>query len=102
MSPVTALPEGPPWQGYLHPSPEAVRSLLTRLGLTQAAAARLLCIDERTVRRYVSGQTIMHFPVLYTLIGRGAGIGVRPDSWRSEFPLHTSPRRPDTSDPAER
>lgn len=35
------------------PTPEKVRAELERLGLSQTAAADLLRIDERTMRRYV-------------------------------------------------
>jgi len=74
-----------PATSYRHPSPEEVVGILTRLGLTHVAAARLLCMDERTIRRYVRGDTIMHYPILHCLIHRQDGISVLPDSWREDW-----------------
>ena len=37
-------------------SPEEFRALLETLGLSQLAAARLMLVDARTVRRWVSGE----------------------------------------------
>ena len=36
-------------------TPDQLRDLLTRAGLSQRGAARELGIDERTMRRYVAG-----------------------------------------------
>jgi DNA-binding transcriptional regulator YiaG len=36
-------------------TPDAFRSELSRLGLTQAGAAAFLDVDERTVRRWAAG-----------------------------------------------
>lgn len=37
-------------------SPDELRTALSRLSLSQSAAARTLGIDPRTMRRYVSGE----------------------------------------------
>ena len=37
--------------------PQQLRSLLEKAGLTQAEAARLIGVTDRTMRRYVSGAT---------------------------------------------
>jgi plasmid maintenance system antidote protein VapI len=36
-------------------TPDQLRTELTRLGLTQAGAARFLKVDERTIRRWATG-----------------------------------------------
>ena len=36
-------------------TPDELRAQLDRLGLTQVGAARLLDVDERTVRRWATG-----------------------------------------------
>ena len=38
-------------------NPDEFRQALERLGLTQVAAARLLCVEDRTARRWASGAT---------------------------------------------
>lgn len=38
-------------------TPDAFRSELTRLGLTQAGAARFLKMDPRQLRRWAKGET---------------------------------------------
>jgi hypothetical protein len=70
---------------YKHPAPDEVRAILRRLELTQRAAAELLCLDPRTIRRYVSGDTVMQFPVVFTLICRVSGIKLEPGDWRQGF-----------------
>jgi len=72
-----------PEQTYRHPSGAEVRALLTRLVLTHATAARLLSLDERTIRRYVRGDTTMPYPAVHCLISRRAGVSVQPGTWRS-------------------
>jgi hypothetical protein len=37
-------------------TPDAFRSELDRLGITQVGAARFLDVDERTVRRWATGE----------------------------------------------
>lgn len=37
-------------------TPDTLRIELTRLGLSQVGAARLLDVDERTVRRWATGE----------------------------------------------
>jgi DNA-binding transcriptional regulator YiaG len=43
-------------------TPEALRALLSRLGLTQGQGARLCGVDARTMRRWVCGEREMPGP----------------------------------------
>ena len=52
-----------------NPSPEYLRSLLARAGLTQRGAARLLDIRERQMRRYLAGDAEAPYCVQYALEG---------------------------------
>ena len=40
-------------------TPSQLRAALARMGLSQRGAARLLGIDERTMRKYVAGDLII-------------------------------------------
>lgn len=46
-----------------------LRTSITRLGLSQAGAARILGIDPRTMRRYCSGELPVPKWMEYALIG---------------------------------
>lgn len=48
-------------------SPTELRAMLHRLKLTQLAAAHLLGVDEKTVRRWVMGKRSMPQPVVRLL-----------------------------------
>jgi len=48
-------------------TPAQLRTLLDRAGLSQRSAARLLCIDERTMRRYCAGEYPVPVAVEYAL-----------------------------------
>lgn len=48
-------------------TPDQLRKLLDRAGLSQRAAARLLGIDERTMRRYASGEYPVPVVVEYAI-----------------------------------
>ena len=50
-----------------NPSPEYLRELLARAGLTQRGAARLLGIRERQMRRYLVGDAEVPYCVQYAL-----------------------------------
>ena len=52
---------------------EQLRKLLARLGLSQRGAAKLLDIDERTMRRYVSGKGSIPKAVELALLGMKGG-----------------------------
>lgn len=45
-------------------TPDALRATLSRLGLTSGAAARLLGVEDRTVRRYLDGSREIPPPVV--------------------------------------
>jgi hypothetical protein len=40
-------------------TPKQLRAALARLGLSQRAAARLLDINERTMRKYIAGDLVI-------------------------------------------
>jgi DNA-binding transcriptional regulator YiaG len=48
--------------------PDQIRALLARLGLTQGAAARLLGIDARTIRKWCGGERGMPEPARRLLL----------------------------------
>ena len=50
-------------------TPNQLRAALGRLGLSQRAAARLLDIDERTMRKYVAGDLIIPEMLVWALRG---------------------------------
>lgn len=49
------------------PSDEYLRDMLERIGLSQRAAARLLGVNERTMRYYCSGEQPMPYTVQYAV-----------------------------------
>lgn len=49
------------------PEPGYMRELLAKANLSQRAAARLLGVDERTMRYYASGQTPLPYPAQFCL-----------------------------------
>jgi len=57
------LPPSPP-QPY--PTPEAIRTARQAAGLTQKAAAKLVCAAERSWQDWEGGRRKMH-PVFWTL-----------------------------------
>jgi hypothetical protein len=52
-------------------TPNQLRTVLARLGLSQRAAARLLGIDERTMRKYVAGDLVIPELLVWALRGLG-------------------------------
>jgi hypothetical protein len=50
-------------------TPNQLRTVLARLGLSQRAAARLLGIDERTMRKYVAGDLVIPELLVWALRG---------------------------------
>ncbi len=48
-------------------TPAALRAQLGRLGLTQTAAARLLGVDPRTMRRWIAGERDISPPAAFLL-----------------------------------
>ena len=63
------------------PSPDYLRELLARAGLTQTRAALLLGISARTLRDYLAGEYSCPYPVQFCLECLGAApMGDRPDS----------------------
>lgn len=44
-------------------TPEQLRTILDRLGLTQTRAAHFLDVDDRTVRRWIAGDVVIPRPV---------------------------------------
>jgi hypothetical protein len=50
-------------------TPKQLRAALARLGLSQRAAARLLDIDERTMRKYVAGDLVIPEMLVWALRG---------------------------------
>jgi hypothetical protein len=50
-------------------TPNQLRTVLARLGLSQRAAARLLGIDERTMRNYVAGDLVIPELLVWALRG---------------------------------
>ena len=50
-----------------NPDPEYIRLLLSRIGISQAKAAKQLGIDPRTMRRYVLGELDCPYPVQFCL-----------------------------------
>jgi hypothetical protein len=50
-------------------TPNQLRSALAQLGLSQRAAARLLDIDERTMRKYVAGDLAIPEMLVWALRG---------------------------------
>jgi hypothetical protein len=70
---------------YTPPTPQEVREIISALGnLSAAKAAALVGLNGgRAIRKFLAGEHKMSFAVLYTLISRGAGVSVKPESWRS-------------------
>jgi DNA-binding transcriptional regulator YiaG len=64
-------------------TPAEFRAILDHLGLTQAVAARMIDVDDSTIRRYVEGTRTMRRPTAKLL--RLAG------------PAGSSPRTPGTT-----
>jgi hypothetical protein len=50
-------------------TPNQLRTALARLGLSQRGAARLLGIDERTMRKYVAGDLVIPELLVWALRG---------------------------------
>jgi DNA-binding transcriptional regulator YiaG len=50
------------WPDVADMTPAQIREYLARLELTQAGCARLLGVDERTMRRWVLGERAMPGP----------------------------------------
>jgi len=50
-------------------TPKQLRTTLANLGLSQRAAARLLGIDERTMRKYVAGDLVIPEMLVWALRG---------------------------------
>jgi hypothetical protein len=50
-------------------TPNQLRTTLARIGLSQRGAARLLDIDERTMRKYVAGDLIIPEMLVWALRG---------------------------------
>jgi plasmid maintenance system antidote protein VapI len=48
------------WQDNRTMTPGQYKNIIARLGLTQAASARVLGRSERTVHRYVAGEVPVH------------------------------------------
>ena len=74
-----------PNSDYNPPTPDEVRRLLKVLELTGAEAGALLDVNSRQIRRYTSGDSIMAYTVLYTLLARTRRADVTPANWRSEL-----------------
>lgn len=70
---------------YESPQPVELASLLTLWGLSTKAASPLLDVDERTVRKWVSGQRAMPFVSLYTLAHRAGKVTIEPGTWRESL-----------------
>lgn len=70
---------------YNPPTPEEVRDLLKRLGLTGAEAGALVDVKGRQIRRYTGGDAVMPYAVLYTLLHKTQQASISPDHWRSEL-----------------
>ena len=51
-----------------HMHPLQFRKLLEKANLTQTEAARLIDVTDRTMRRYVSGETPVPRVVIYALL----------------------------------
>jgi hypothetical protein len=68
---------------YTPPSPEELRALLSEWGVSQVQAAKLVDVNDRTMRRYclVGG---CPYPVLATLAGLCTGVTPGVD-WRYSF-----------------
>jgi transcriptional regulator with XRE-family HTH domain len=50
-------------------TPNRLRTALARLGLSQRAAARLLGINERTMRKYIAGDLVIPELLVWALRG---------------------------------
>jgi hypothetical protein len=50
-------------------TPKQLRTELARIGLSQRAAARLLNIDERTMRKYIAGDLVIPEMQVWALRG---------------------------------
>ena len=74
---------------YTPPTPEELRALLNEWGVSQVQAAKLVGINDRTMRRYclVGG---CPYPVLATLMGLHAGVTPGLD-WRRGMTVWPSP-----------
>lgn len=68
---------------YLPPTGAELRALLRRWELTGAAAAELVQVHPRTIRKWVGDERGMPYAALYTLAARHACAQIRPDDWRS-------------------
>jgi hypothetical protein len=53
-------------------TPNQLRAALTHMALSQRAAARLLNIDERTMRKYVAGDLVIPEMLVWALRGLAA------------------------------
>jgi hypothetical protein len=50
-------------------TPKQLRTTLARIGLSQRGAARLLNIDERTMRKYIAGDLVIPEMLVWALRG---------------------------------
>lgn len=78
----SALPHGirqecflPYAEGWIHPTPEEIRGLISTLGLTGSQVARLTGVkDSRQVRRWLGGDAQISFAA-WALLVESAGYG---------------------------
>jgi hypothetical protein len=70
---------------YAPPTPDEVRDLLKRLGLTGAEAGALVDVKGRQIRRYTGGDAVMPYAVLYTLLHKATQASISPKNWRAEL-----------------
>ena len=50
-----------------NPSPDYLRSLIERAGLSQRAAAQAVGVSDRTMRHYLAGKTTCPYSVQFAL-----------------------------------
>ena len=74
-----------PWPRGNPPTPEELRALCRRWGLTGSDVAELVNVSPRTFRKWLGGERAISFAAFYTLVSRACGVEVTPDGWRGEL-----------------
>ena len=69
------------------PTPNELRALLKKWGATQRGAASVLCVNDRTMRRWMSGEARMTYTALYVLAHQLSGKTISASDWRDTL-LH--------------
>ena len=69
---------------YIPPSPEELRSLLQKMGLSRGEAGKLADVSGNKIGKWCSGGVIP-YSVLFTIIARHSKVQISEAGWREEL-----------------